>query len=112
MPSNLNEVLRHLTRDILKLAVVIVYQHHEKFDGTGYPQGLQGQNINIFARITAIADVFDALASNRVYKKEWELDKILTFFHEEKGKHFDPIVVEAFIQNVDEILRVKNQLPD
>lgn len=62
-------MLKHSTRDILKLAAVIAHQHHEKFDGTGYQQGLQGQNINIFARITAIADVFDALASDRVYKK-------------------------------------------
>lgn len=75
-----HDMLRHSTRDILKLAAVIAHQHHKKFDGTGYPQGLQGQNINIFARITAIADVFDALASNRVYKTAWELDKILTFF--------------------------------
>ena len=106
------DMLRHSTRDILKLAAVITYQHHEKFDGTGYPQGLQGQNINIFARITAIADVFDALASDRVYKKAWELDKILALFHEEKGKHFDPILVDAFIQNFNEIVSVRDKLAD
>ncbi|MFD2445280.1 7TM diverse intracellular signaling domain-containing protein [Bacillus sp. CGMCC 1.16607] len=106
------DMLKHSTRDILKLAAIIAHQHHEKFNGTGYPQGLKGEEINIYARITAIADVFDALGSSRSYKNAWDLNAILSLFDEEKGKHFDPVLIDTFLENLDKILAVKEQFPD
>lgn len=106
------DMLKHSSRDILKLAAIIAHQHHEKYNGTGYPQGLQGEEINIFARITAIADVFDALGSSRSYKEAWDLNKILLLMKEERGKHFDPVLVDAFERNLDKILAIKEQFSD
>ena len=77
-------------------------------DGSGYPRGLNGENIHIFGRITAIADVFDALGSDRVYKKAWSLDEILNFFEEQKGKHFQPELVQLFMTNLDKFLEIRD----
>ncbi len=82
-------------------AAEVAYGHHEKWDGTGYPRGLSGEDIPLYARIVAIADVFDALGNDRCYKKAWELPQILEFFKEQRGKHFDPRLMEIFLQNVD-----------
>lgn len=95
---------------ILEAAAIISRQHHEKFDGTGYPAKLQGEEIHIFARIVAVADVFDALIHKRCYKDAWPLDAILTLLKEESGKHFDPQVVAVFLQNVDELLEINDRL--
>lgn len=105
-------ILKTSSRSILKTAAIVAHQHHEKWDGNGYPQGLSGNDIHIYGRITAIADVFDALGSNRVYKKAWELDKILELFSQERGKHFDPSLIDLFLQNLDEILKVRDQYQD
>ncbi|MDZ5472008.1 7TM diverse intracellular signaling domain-containing protein [Bacillus sp. 31A1R] len=105
-------MLKHSSRDIFKIAAVIAHQHHEKFDGTGYPQGLKGKQIDIHARITALADVFDALGSDRVYKKAWELDQILNLINEERGKHFDPKLVDVFFENIESLLSIKEKFPD
>ncbi|MDC7125866.1 MAG: DUF3369 domain-containing protein [Spirochaetales bacterium] len=83
-------------------AGVVAYQHHEKWDGTGYPQGLAGEDIHIFARITALVDVFDALTSERCYKKAWSSEDALKLIKNESGKHFDPYLVEVFVKNFDE----------
>ena len=88
------------TKDILKAGAIIAQQHHEKWDGSGYPHGLMGEEIHIFGRIVAIADVFDALASTRPYKKAWSLEKIIDYFQNEKGKHFDPILTDLFLDNI------------
>ncbi|WP_373070301.1 PAS domain S-box protein [Sulfurimonas sp.] len=106
------DMLKHSDRDILKTSAEISLTHHEKYDGSGYPRGLKGEEIPISGRITAIADVFDALGHDRVYKKAWELDRILEFFKEEKGKHFDPKLVDLLIENLDKFLEVKNSLKD
>ena len=98
---------RNSKRELLKTAAVIAYQHHEKWNGKGYPCGIAGEEIHLFARITAIADVFDALGSERVYKKAWELDRILNLFKEERGHHFDPAVVDAFMVQLPQILQVR-----
>ena len=74
--------------------------------------GLRGEDIHIFGRITAIADVFDALSSERVYKKAWPLEKILELFENEKGKHFDPNLIDIFINNLDEFLAIKDTYKD
>lgn len=101
-------ILKDSNRPILKAAAIISHTHHEKWDGSGYPNALSGEDIHIFGRITAIADVFDALGSNRVYKKAWELNKILDFFHREKSKHFDPLLAEIFLHNIDSILKIRD----
>lgn len=85
----------------------MAYEHHEKWNGKGYPRGLKGEEIHIFGRITALTDVFDALGSDRVYKKAWELDRIFALFREERGQHFDPRLVDVFFENLDEILKIR-----
>jgi len=99
-------------RPILKAAAIIAHQHHEKFDGTGYPNGMRGEEIHIYARIVAIADVFDALGSDRPYKKGWELKKIFELLREEQGKHFDPALIDLFFANVDDFLAIRDRYRD
>lgn len=82
----------------LSLARVIVLQHHERWDGSGYPEGLQGDAIDVGARLMAVADVYDALTSSRPYKDSWSFEEVRAFILAESGKHFDPDVVEAFCQ--------------
>jgi len=106
------ELLKHSKRPILQAAAIVAKEHHEKWDGSGYPQGLSGEDIHIYGRITAIADVFDALGSERVYKKAWEMEKILALFQEEKGKHFDPQLVELFFAHLDQFIAIKEQYKD
>src|SRR5690554_1689508 len=102
-------LLKNSNRLILKTASIVAYEHHEKWNGEGYPQGLKGEQIHIYGRITAIADVFDALGSDRVYKQAWGLDRILNLFKEERGQHFDPQVVDAFMRKLPDILKVRDQ---
>jgi len=106
------EMLKHSDRELLQAAAIVAHQHHEKYDGTGYPRGLKGDDIHIYGRITALADVFDALAAQRVYKEAWELERIYKLFKEERGKHFDPTLIDLFFENLDEILEVKERLED
>jgi response regulator RpfG family c-di-GMP phosphodiesterase len=103
------EILKTSNRPILKASAIVAYEHHEKWDGTGYPRGLSGEDIHIYGRITAVADVFDALGSERVYKKAWKLNDVLEYFKEEKGKHFDPNLVEIFFDNLDEFLEIREK---
>lgn len=93
------DVFKHSKRELLRTAAIIAHEHHEKWDGTGYPNGLRENEIHIFGRITAIADVFDALSSDRVYKKAWPLTQILDYLQEQRGKHFDPHLIDLFFQN-------------
>jgi HD-GYP domain-containing protein (c-di-GMP phosphodiesterase class II) len=106
------KMLKHSDRKILKAAGIVAYEHHEKWNGKGYPRGLQGEDIHVFGRITAIADVFDALGSDRVYKKSWDFDKILNLFKEERGEHFDPKLVDVFMDNLDKILEIREKYKD
>jgi len=101
------KMLKHSDRSILKAASILAYEHHERWDGKGYPRGLKGEEIHIYGRITAVADVFDALGSKRVYKEAWPLKKILCFFEEEKGKQFDPQLTELFLDNIEHFLAAK-----
>lgn len=106
------QVLKGSDGEVLKAASIVAYEHHEKYDGTGYPRGLKGDDIHIYGRITAIADVFDALSHDRCYKKAWELEQILTLFKEQKGKHFDPKLIDLFFENLDKFLEIKDKLND
>ena len=100
--------LKHSTRDILKAASIVAHEHHEKWNGAGYPRGLSKKDIHTYGRITSIADVFDALGHDRVYKKAWKLEAILSLFKEQRGTSFDPELVDLFLDNIDEFLYVKS----
>ena len=106
------ELVRHSEQDILKYAALISYQHHEKWDGTGYPNGLKGEEIDLVGRIASLADVFDALAHDRCYKKAWPMPKILAFIDEQTGLQFDPQVVAAFKKNQTQIIALNERYKD
>ncbi|WP_371414905.1 HD domain-containing phosphohydrolase [Hydrogenovibrio sp. JE_KL2] len=96
------EVMRISKRKFMKAAELIALQHHEKWDGTGYPQGLSGNQIHIYARIVAVADVFDALTHKRVYKEAWSLEDAANYIMENSSTHFDPELTEIFAEHLDE----------
>lgn len=106
------EILKRSKSGYLKAGAVISYSHHEKFDGSGYPLGLSGETIPILGRIVAIADVFDALTCVRPYKSAWSIEDACQLLKEERGKHFDPSLVDLFIENLDEIMSIRHQFMD
>lgn len=97
---------------LLELAAEIALSHHEKFDGSGYPNGLQGNDIPLSGRIVAVADVFDALTSVRPYKKAWDIDRAARFMREGSGRHFDPVCVQAFFDSWEEVLQIRSRYDD
>jgi response regulator RpfG family c-di-GMP phosphodiesterase len=99
-------------RPILKAAAVIAHQHHEKYDGSGYPQGLKGEEIHLYARIVAVADVFDALMHKRCYKDAWPVQEVINHLREVAGKHLDPRYVEVMVNNIDKALAINDRFPD
>lgn len=106
------DMLKHSNKKILQTAAIVAKEHHEKYDGSGYPYGLKGEEIHIYGRITAVADVFDALGSDRVYKKAWEDERIFELFREQKSKHFDPKIVDVFFENIEDIFAIRNRYRD
>ena len=106
------EMLKHSKRDILKAAAIVAHEHHERWDGTGYPNGIKGKNIHIFGRITALADVFDALASDRCYKEAWNISKVYEYIIEKKGSQFDPELVSLFMDNLEHFIVIKDNYKD
>lgn len=106
------QLLNKSGRRLLRHAANIAHEHHERWDGSGYPRGLKGEAIDLFARITAVADVFDALGSARVYKAAWELARILELLRQESGRHFDPAVVDAFMRQLPALLSVRELYSD
>ncbi len=106
------EILGGHESELLKMAKEIAESHHEKFDGSGYPNGLVGENIPLAGRIVAIADVFDALTSVRPYKEAWSIEKAVALIEEEAGKHFDPNLVRLFRECLPKILDVKGRYSD
>lgn len=105
-------ILENPDSELLHIAREIALYHHEKWDGSGYPMGLAGEDIPLVARIASLADVFDALVSTRPYKQPWSVIKAIALFEEEKGKHFDPNVVDAFKRVLPKILKVKERLAE
>jgi response regulator RpfG family c-di-GMP phosphodiesterase len=97
---------------ILQMGAIIAHQHHEKWDGSGYPTGLSGKQIHIAGRITALADVFDALGSNRCYKKAWPISDIVEHLKQSSGSHFEPKLVEILLDNIDAFCKVREDFPD
>ena len=106
------QILQHSTNEILQMGAIIAHQHHEKWNGKGYPQGLSGHNIHIAGRVTALADVFDALGSDRCYKKAWPLPEIIELIRRERGQHFDPTLVDILLNNLDAFLAIRDAYPD
>jgi response regulator RpfG family c-di-GMP phosphodiesterase len=105
-------ILDGSSRPILKAAAVIAHQHHEKFDGSGYPQGLKGHDIHQYARIVAVADVFDALSHKRCYKDAWPMAQVVAHLREVSGHHLDPVYVELLIANIDKAVDINRRWPD
>ena len=93
--------------ELIKTARTIALHHHEKWDGSGYPSGLKGNEISIEGRIVALCDVFDALTSERPYKKAWPIEEATRLIKEQKASHFDPILVDYFFEILPEILEIK-----
>ncbi|NJB66519.1 response regulator RpfG family c-di-GMP phosphodiesterase [Desulfobaculum xiamenense] len=106
------QILRSSSRKIIRSAAVVALQHHERWDGKGYPEGLKGEDIHVFGRITAITDVFDALATPRVYKAAWDLERIVELVRHERGGLFEPALADLLLGNLDDILKIRDAYPD
>ena len=106
------EILKDSPSKYLQMGAVIAHGHHEKFDGSGYPDRLMGEAIPLPARIVAVADVFDALTSERPYKRAWSIQDALQYLQAEQGRHFDPVCVQAFLAQFDKVLQIRQQLQD
>lgn len=107
-----HDILKDSASVVVQLGASIALSHHEKYDGTGYPRGLAGEGIPVEGRIVAVADVFDAITSERPYKKSWPIDEALAFLREGRGTHFDPACIDIFFDSLDEVLRIREQFRD
>ena len=106
------KILMQSKRPVLQAAAIIAGQHHENWDGSGYPQGLQGKDIHIFARIVSVSDVLDALCSKRCYKQAWDLDRVLEFMQRQKGKKFDPFLLDLMLNNMALYSSIRKKFSD
>ncbi len=103
------DIFKKSTHRLLQIAATISHEHHERWDGKGYPRGLKGEDISIYGRITAVADVFDALSHDRVYKKAWTLEEVVEFMKAESGKAFEPRLVDILLDNIIDIVNIKQR---
>lgn len=101
------EMLKDSKLEVLRMGALVAVQHQEKYDGTGYPSGLKGDQIHIYSRITTVADVFDALGSERSYKQAWSVEDIIRYFQDGRGTHFDPVLVDLLLDNLPEFLAIR-----
>lgn len=106
------KILGGSNRPLLKMAATVAYEHHEHYDGKGYPRGLKADEISIYGRIVAVADVFDALGTDRIYKKAWPLKDILDHLVEHSGKQFDPWLIDLLIEHLDQFIAIKDKFND
>lgn len=106
------EIIGHHASGLLRMAHLMALTHHEKWNGTGYPYQLAGEDIPIEGRIVAIADVFDALTSERPYKKAWTIDDAVAHLKAEAGQHFDPKLIPLFLDHLPEIIAIKERWPE
>lgn len=106
------KILKGSTHPLLKVAATVAYEHHEHYDGNGYPRGIKGEAISIYGRIVAVTDVFDALATDRIYKKAWPLGEIVTYLKAQSGKQFDPQLIELFVNYLDQFIEIRNRFKD
>jgi response regulator RpfG family c-di-GMP phosphodiesterase len=105
------ELLKDSKLEVLRMGALVAVQHQEKYDGTGYPHGLKGNEIHLYSRITTVADVFDALGSERSYKPAWKVEEIIAYFQQGRGTHFDPVLVDLLLGNLDEFLAIRETFP-
>ena len=105
-------ILKNSKRDILKAAAIVARDHHEKWDGSGYPRKIKEEEIHIYGRITAVADVFDALGSSRCYKQAWSDEDIFKLLEDESGKHFNPKLIALFFENIEKFKEIRNKYKD
>jgi HD-GYP domain-containing protein (c-di-GMP phosphodiesterase class II) len=103
-------IFKHSKRSLLRTAAIIAHEHHERWDGTGYPNGLAGEKISILGRITAIVDVFDALGTARVYKEAWSDERIFDYMIAQRGQQFDPTLIDLLITNFDQFIKIRTQI--
>jgi two-component system response regulator RpfG len=106
------DILKGSPSKYLSTGALIALGHHEKYDGSGYPNGLHGEDIPLVARVVAVADVFDALASERPYKDAWPVDKCIAHLREQRGRHFDPTCVDAFLADPAKVGAIVRELQD
>ena len=106
------EILKGSKSGLLDTAAIIALTHHEKWDGTGYPKRIKGQDIPLFGRIVTVADVFDALTTERPYKRAWEIEQAVQFLQDNAGSHFDPTCIQAFLDRLDDALVIRLQYQD
>lgn len=106
------EMLSFSNREVIQTAAQISLTHHEWWNGEGYPNGISSYDIPLFGRITAIADVFDALSNDRCYKKAWPVNEVIDYITSQKGKQFEPCLVDLLVNNIDDFLRVKSLFDD
>ncbi|HIJ84919.1 MAG: Two-component system response regulator [Magnetococcales bacterium] len=106
------EILGGVLEEPLITARTIALTHHERWDGRGYPQGLKGEEIPLAGRVCAVVDVFDALVSSRPYKKAWSVEEAVALLVKDRGSHFDPQVVDAFVAHLEDILKIREELKD
>ena len=104
------ELFGRSERPFMKAARIVALEHHENYDGSGYPYGKKGEEIHIFGRIVAITDVFDALSMDRVYKRAWPIDEIVRFMREESGRKFDPKLIDLFLENLSLFMEIRTDL--
>ncbi|WP_079433333.1 HD domain-containing phosphohydrolase [Zoogloea sp. LCSB751] len=107
-----HDILSGSSSPMIQMAAEIALNHHEKFDGSGYPAGLAGEAIPLCGRIVAVADVFDALTSSRPYKLAWELERAVSFLKDGRGSHFDPVCVDAFLERWPAVLTIRERYQD
>lgn len=106
------DILKDSASRVVQLGASIALSHHEKFDGTGYPNRLSGRDIPLEGRIVAVADVFDAISSSRPYKQAWPIEKAVDLLLEGRGRHFDPDCVDVFLDNLDDVIAIRDECAD
>ena len=106
------EIMSGHHSELMQIAREIALYHHEKWDGSGYPHGLAGENIPLMGRIVAVADVFDALTTARPYKKAWKVEEAVDYIKQNRGAHFDPRLVDLFLDNISDVMTIRAKYPE
>ena len=106
------QILKNSTRPTIQLAATLAREHHERWDGKGYPDGLSKENIKIESRIATLVDVFDALLNERPYKPAWPVDKVEEALRQESGQHFDPSLVKLLLDDLPAFMAIQTHFPD
>ncbi len=107
-----HDILSNSKGEIISMARDIAYEHHERWDGKGYPRGIKGYDISIYAQIVSVVDVYDALTSKRAYKEAWDRNEAKREIISQRGTQFSPRIVDAFIKNFDKISKIQDMYVD